>query len=373
MTSAIPFIDLQTQRQRLADRVDDAVLGVLDHGQFIMGPEVEELEDRLADYCGVDHAVTCSSGTDALLLPLLAWGVGAGDAVFVPAFTFAATAEAVVLAGATPVFVDVDEEIYAMEPESLRSAVEQADDEGLRPRVVIPVDLFGHPAPYPALQEIADDHGLRVVADAAQSFGAELGGTRVGAFGDCTATSFFPAKPLGCYGDGGAVLTDDDELAALLRSCRIHGQGETKYDNVRIGINGRLDTIQAAVLLLKLEIFDDERGARQQVAARYAAGLRDVVGVPATRADARSAWAQYTVRSATRDVLAKELAAAGIPTAVYYPSPLSDQLAYAAYPTAPGGCPVAHRLADEVLSLPMHPYLRSEDQQRIVDAVRAAV
>ncbi len=370
----IAFIDLQAQRRRLGHRIDEAVGRVLNHGRFIMGPEVMALEARLAAFAGVKHVVSCASGTDALQLPLMAWGIGPGDAVFVPSFTFAATAEVVALVGATPVFVDILDDSFNIDPASLDAAISAVLAEGqLRPAAVIPVDLFGQPADYDLLQPIADAHGLRLLSDAAQSFGATLRGRRAGSFGDAASTSFFPAKPLGCYGDGGAIFTDDDDLVATLRSLRVHGQGSDKYDNVRIGMNGRLDTMQAAILLEKLEIFEDEIAERQTVADRYAEALSDAVETPTVAAEAVSAWAQYTIRLPGRDQVAARLKTEGIPTAIYYPRPLHRQTAYRDYPTAPGGLPVSERLAERVLSLPMHPYLDAATQARIIAAVLAAV
>lgn len=370
MTHSIPFIDLQAQRRRLGKEVDLALARVLEHGAFIMGPEVRELEQQLGEFCGAKHVLSCASGTDALVLPLLAWGVGPGDAVLVPSFTFVATAEVVALVGATPVFVDVLPDTFNMDPASLEAAIGEAEERNLTPRAVIPVDLFGQPADYARLEPIASRYGLKVLADTAQGFGARLNGRVTGTFGDATGTSFFPAKPLGCYGDGGAVFTDDDGTIELLRSLRVHGQGRDKYDNVRIGLNGRLDTLQAAVLLQKLSIFADELDARMRIAERYSAALADVAIVPHLQQGATSSWAQYTIRVANRDALAAHLKAQGIPTAVYYPIPLHRQTGYQHYPAVPGGLPVSDRLADEVISLPMHPYLESADQDRIVSAVR---
>ena len=369
----LPFMDLQAQRRRLGSRLDEAVRRVLDHGAFILGPEVRTLESALAAFAGSRHCITCASGTDALILVLRAWEIGPGDAVFVPDMTFVATAEAVVTVGATPVFVDVLPDLFTLDPDSLAEAIDSARGAGLRPRAVIPVDLFGQPADYRRLLPLAARYGLLVLADAAQGFGATLDGRRVGGLGLVTATSFFPAKPLGCCGDGGAVFTDDDGLAALLRSLRVHGQGSDKYDNVRIGMNSRLDTVQAAILLEKLAIFPDEIAARQAVAARYGAALADVVQVPVVLAEAASVWAQYTLRTSRRDRLAAACKAAGVPTVVYYPRPLSCQTGYRSYPTAPGGTPMARRLADEVISLPMHPYLEAADQNRIIAAVRGGL
>jgi dTDP-4-amino-4,6-dideoxygalactose transaminase len=295
----------------------------------------------------------------------MAWGVGPGDAVYVPAFTFASTAEAVVLVGATPIFVDVRENDFTLDPDSLIKAV--AATSGLKPRAVIPVDLFGQPADYEAVQGIADESSLLVLADAAQSFGASLGGTPVGSLGDASTTSFFPAKPLGCYGDGGAIFTNDDEVAQALRSIRVHGRGSDKYDNVRIGMNGRLDTLQAAILQVKLGIYDEELMSRQRIADVYSSNLDSIVAVPTLRNGATSAWAQYTVRMNHRDSVASMLKAKHVPTAVYYPRPLHLQTAYRPYPKAPGGLKVSERLSGEVLSLPMHPYISPSVQARIID------
>lgn len=371
--SPIAFIDLQAQRARLGDAVDQAIAKVLDHGRFIMGPEVAELEKRLADMGGAAHCVSCSSGTDSLLLVLMAWGIGPGDAVIVPAMTFASTAEVVALTGATPVFCDVQPDTFNMDTASLESAIATAKDAGLNLKAVIPVDLFGQPADYPAIQKIADAHGLKVMADSAQSYGGALNGKAVGSWGDATSVSFFPAKPLGCYGDGGAVLTDDADLAARMRSLRVHGQGTNKYDNVAVGLNARLDTIQAAVLLAKLDIFADEIEKRQALAARYAEGLTGIATPPAVIDGAVSAWAQYTIRVADRDAVAAALKEQGVPTAVYYPVALSDQPAYAHYPRAGNGTPVSQALAHDVLSLPMHPYLDAATQDRILTALKEAV
>jgi dTDP-4-amino-4,6-dideoxygalactose transaminase len=373
MTQAIPFIDLKAQRQRLGGRIDEAVLRVVNHGAYIMGPEIAELEAQLADYCGVRHAIGCASGTDALILAMLAYGVGPGDAVFVPAFTFVATAEPVALFGAAPFFVDVERDNFNISADSLTAAIAEAKGQGLRPRGVIPVDLFGLPADYDAIGSIAAEHGLFVISDTAQGFGGSRNGRRAGAFGDIATTSFFPAKPLGCYGDGGAVFTDDDELAEAMRSIRVHGQGENKYDNVRLGINGRLDTMQAAVLIEKLSIFDDELAARDRIAQRYSNGLGNHVTVPRLPDGCTSAWAQYTILLDQRDRVAAELKAQGIPTAIYYPIPLNQQTGYRDYPTIADGAPNSQWLAERVLSLPMHPYLDEETQTRIIAAVVGSV
>ena len=372
----IPFIDVGAQRRRLGRAIDDAVAKVLDHAQFINGPEVTQLEAALAAFCGAKHVVSCASGTDALLMVLMARGIGAGDAVLCPSFTFCATAEAVALTGASPVFVDVDEATFNIDAASIERGVAAAKKAGLRPRGLIPVDLFGQPADFDAVLAAAQAHGLFVLDDAAQGFGATYKGARLGRFGLATATSFFPAKPLGCFGDGGAISTDDDELAELLRSIRIHGQGSDKYDNVRLGLTGRLDTMQAAILLQKLTIFEDEIAARERVAQRYANALSNVVGVPRVASDCTSVWAQYTIRlpaGVDRDAFAAALKAVGVPTAIYYAKSLHQQTAYKHYPVADGGVPVSERLSRDVISLPMHAYLDDPTQDRIVDAVRRAL
>ncbi len=371
----IPFIDVAAQRRRLGRAIDEAVARVLAHCQFIHGPEVRALEAELAAFCGARHAVACSSGTDALRLVLMAWGIGPGDAVICPAFTFCATAEVVALGGATPVMADVDADTFNLDPASCERAVKTARDLGLTPRAIIPVDLFGLPADHDAIAAIAAAHGLLVLDDAAQSFGATYKGRRLGTLAHATATSFFPAKPLGCYGDGGAIFTDDDDLAVRLKSLRVHGEGPDKYDAARIGITGRLDTIQAAVLLEKLKIFPDEIAARNAAARRYAAELADVATVPRIGNEATSVWAQYTIRLASgrRDPLAAALKAQGIPTAIYYAKPLHRQAAYAGFPVAEGGLPVSEQLAEEVISLPMHAYLEPPVQDRIIAAVRGAL
>jgi dTDP-4-amino-4,6-dideoxygalactose transaminase len=373
--ASIPFIDLAAQRRRLGSAVDAAIARVLGHCQFILGPEVRALEAELAQFCGARHAVSCASGTDALVMVLMAKGIGPGDAVICPTFTFAATAEVVALVGATPVFADVEEASFNLDPESLRDACAVARSLGLNVKAVIPVDLFGQPADHDRIAAVAKSHGLFVLDDAAQAFGATYGNRRLGAVAPATATSFFPAKPLGCYGDGGAIFTDDDELAHILRSLRVHGEGRDKYDCARIGLNGRLDTIQAAVLMEKLKLFPDEIAARERIARRYSAGLADVAIVPRVARGASSIWAQYTIRlaPAQREPLAAALKAKGIPTAVYYRLPVHRQEPYRAFPVAAGGVPVAERLAGEVISLPMHAYLDEPTQDRIIDAVQGAL
>jgi dTDP-4-amino-4,6-dideoxygalactose transaminase len=374
-TKPIPFIDVAAQRRRLGRAVDDAIARVLGHCQFIQGPEVRALEAELAAFCGAKYAIGCSSGTDALLLVLMAWGIGPGDAVICPAFTFCATAEVVARVGATPVMADVLAETFNLDPASCERAVAAAKRLGLKPKAIIPVDLFGLPADCDALAAIATKHGLLVLDDAAQAFGATYRGRKLGALATATATSFFPAKPLGCYGDGGAVFTDDDDLAARVKSVRVHGESTDKYDAARIGMTGRLDTMQAAILIEKLKIFPDEIKARGEVAARYAEGLGDVATVPRVGNESTSVWAQYTIRLAPgrRDGLAAALKAEGIPTAIYYAKPLHRQAAYREFPVADGGLPISEQLADEVISLPMHAYLDQPTQDRVIEAVRRSL
>ncbi len=371
----IPFIDVAAQRRRLGGAIDAAIARVLGHCQFILGPEVRAFEAELADFCGARHAVTCASGTDALQLALMARGIGPGDAVFCPTFTFCATAEVAALVGATPILVDVEAESFNIDAKGLAAALATAKRLGLTPKAVIPVDLFGLPADHDAIAAVAKGANLFVLDDAAQAYGASYKGRKLGTFGDASATSFFPAKPLGCYGDGGAILTDEDTFAETLRSLRMHGQGSDRYDNIRIGLASRLDTIQAAVLSEKLKIFPDEIEARNRIARRYSEALGDTVTVPRVPAGSISVWAQYTIRVAAgrRDKLAAALKADGIPTAVYYPIPLHRQQAYKHFPVGEGGVAVSDRLAAEVISLPMHAYLDEPTQGRIVDAVRRAL
>jgi dTDP-4-amino-4,6-dideoxygalactose transaminase len=372
----VPFIDLAAQRRRLGTSVDDAVSRVLGHCQFINGPEVTQLEAALAAFSGAKHVVTCASGTDALLMVLMAKGIGPGDAVLCPSFTFCATGEPVALTGATPVFVDVDEATFNMDVDSLKRGIATARKLGLKPRAVIPVDLFGQSADHDAIGAVAEAEGIFILDDAAQAFGATYKGRRLGTFGLVTATSFFPAKPLGCFGDGGAIFTDDAELAETLRSVRVHGQGSDKYDNVRLGLTGRLDTIQAAILLEKLKIFEDEIVARNKVAERYARGLGNVVSVPRLASGCTSVWAQYTIRlpkGTDRDGFAAALKAQGIPTAIYYPKSIHQQTAYRNFPVADGGLPVSESLSGDVISLPMHAYLDEATQERVIKAVRGTL
>lgn len=367
----MPFIDLDAQSRRIGDKIEAGIKRVLAHGRFIMGPEVGMLEDDLGVFCGAQHVVSCANGTDALGLVLMAKGVKAGDAVLCPTFTFAATAEVIAWVGATPIFVDVDSDTFNMNPASLEEGIATAKRLGLAPVGVIPVDLFGLPADYHDIEPICGAHGLWMLCDAAQSFGGSYRGKKVGSIGTASCTSFFPAKPLGCYGDGGAIFTNDEELAGVLRSLRVHGQGSDKYDNVRIGLNARLDTIQAAVLIEKLKILADEITARNVAAQAYNKLLAEVVSVPQISKDCVSAWAQYTIRieDGRRDQVAQSMKADGIPTAIYYPKPLHQQTAYKHYPVAGSRLAVAEKISHEVLSLPMHPYLTLDVQKRIAESV----
>jgi dTDP-4-amino-4,6-dideoxygalactose transaminase len=371
----IPFIDVAAQRRRLGRAVDDAVARVLTHCQFVQGPEVAAFESDLARFCGVRHAIGGASGTDALLLVLMAWGIGRGDAVICPSFTYHATAEMVALLGATPIIADVHADTFNLDPASCERGVATAKRLGLKPRAIIPVDLFGLPADHDAINAVAAAHGLLVLDDAAQAFGAGYRGRKLGTLTTATTTSFFPAKPLGCYGDGGAVFTDDDALAARVKSLRLHGEGVDRSEAVRIGITGRLDTIQAAVLIEKLKIFPEEIAARDKAAARYSDALADIAMVPRTGNESTSVWAQYTIRlePGQRDALAPALKAQGIPTAIYYTKPLHRQPAYRDFPVADGGVPVSEQLSKEVISLPMHAYLEPPVQDRVIAAVRRAL
>lgn len=382
---SIPFIDLQAQRLRLGGRIEAAVQEAVVGGAWVMGPQVRQFEADLAVFGQAKHALGCANGTDALALPLRAWKIGRGDAVFVPSFTFTATAEVVPWFDAEPVFVDVDPVTYNMDSAKLQAAIEGIKAEGrLTPRVVIAVDLFGQPADYPAIKAVCDTHGLKLISDSAQGFGCTINGQHPITWADVTTTSFFPAKPLGCYGDGGALLTNDDDLAQELDSYRVHGKvvakdleagaaafdHDPKYLAMRIGMNSRLDTIQAAVLIEKLKVFGEEIEWRNRIAARYNDGLRPHVGaVPDVPAGNISNWAQYTIEHDDRDGLIAHLKAQGVPTAVYYPVPMHLQPAYAKFPQGAGGLPVTERLKDRVLSLPMHSDLDEATQDRIIAAV----
>ncbi|MBL4733226.1 MAG: DegT/DnrJ/EryC1/StrS aminotransferase family protein [Rhizobiaceae bacterium] len=370
----IPFIDLKAQQQFLGNKIQDAINGVLEHGRYIMGPEIQTFEGLLAKFGKLERAVSCSNGTDAIQLPLMAWNIGPGDAVFVPSFTFASTAEVVALVGATPVFVEVLPDTFNMDPQRLLAAIEEVEAEGkLTPRAVIAVDLFGQIANYPALQKITADKGLKLIADAAQGFGSTLDGSQAGKWADVVTTSFFPAKPLGCYGDGGAVLTNDHEVADIMASLRVHGKGSDKYDNVRIGMNARLDTIQAAVLIEKIAIFPGEIEKRNKVAKQYTQGLHNVVTTPFVPEGFVSTWAQYTIRVSDREAVQAKLKEANVPAVVYYPTPLHMQTAYSKFPIGGGELAVSEQLAGEVLSLPMHPYMEDNVIKYIIESVREAV
>ncbi len=363
------FIDLAKQQSLIKNSLDKRIQAVLAHGKYIMGPEVMEMEAQLAEYVGVKYCVSCSSGTDALLMPLLAWGVGPGDAVFTTPFTFIATAEVIQLLGATPVFVDIDPKTFNIDSVLLDTAINKVVAEGvLKPRVIIPVDLFGLPADYAAIEAIGKKYDIKILEDAAQGFGGQIGDRLAGSFGDVAGTSFFPAKPLGCYGDGGAIFTNDEDMYEKLVSIRVHGKGNDKYDNVRIGINGRMDTLQAAVILEKFTLFPEEVKLRNAAADKYNALLTGSVVTPEVPKDYISSWAQYSIlaRDATdRSVLQAKLKAADIPSAVYYPKPLHQQTAFAHLPYKDGDFPVSEAMSQRIFSLPMHPYIEDEDIEKV--------
>lgn len=370
------FVDLQRQYARCKDRIDERIHEVLRHGGFIMGPEIVELEKELAAYVGVRHAISCANGTDALQLALMSLDIGPGDAVFTTPFTFFATAEVIALVGAVPVFVDIDRASFNLDPQKLDDAISAVHAAGeLVPRAVIAVDLFGLPADYDALTAVTHHHGVEMIEDAAQGFGGIYKGRRAGSFGRIGTTSFFPAKPLGCYGDGGAVFTDDDALAEILRSLRIHGKGRDKYDNVRIGLNSRLDTLQAAILLEKLAIFPDELAARQRVADRYTERLEGAFETPVVPPGLSSCWAQYTIRAPAekRDTVLAGLKQRGVPTAVYYAKSLHQQTAFLRRPHVAAPCPESEAAAASVLSLPMHPYLTDAEIDHVAQAALSAL
>jgi UDP-2-acetamido-2-deoxy-ribo-hexuluronate aminotransferase len=364
------FIDLKAQQDRIKEKIDANIQKVLAHGQYIMGPEIETLEKWLADYVGTKYALGVSSGTDALLMPLMAYQVGPGDAVFTVSFTFVATAEVVQLLGATPVYVDIDPETFNMDAKHLDEVINKVTMEGkLKPKGIIPVDLFGQPADYDEINAIALKYGLFVLEDAAQGFGGVYRGRKACSLAPVAATSFFPAKPLGTYGDGGMCFTDSLEMLEILDSIRVHGKSTDKYNNIRIGINGRLDTLMAAILLPKTEIFDEEMELRQQVADRYTGGLKGFVKTPVVRDYNVSSWAQYSIQHTNRDQLIEGLKSEGVPTAVYYPRPLHLQQAFSDLGYRPGDLPVTEKIASDILSLPMHPYLKPDDQDRVIEAV----
>jgi len=375
-TPNLPLIDLASQQALIRDRVEAAIARVLDHGQYIMGPEVGALEEALADLAACRHVISCSSGTDALMLGLMALEVKPGDGVIVQSFTFAASAEVLPCLGAVPIFADIDPVTFNLSPQGLASAKAAADTAGIRVVGIITVGLFGQAAEMDAITGFAEKEGLWVLDDAAQSFGASYKGRPVGALAPLTATSFFPAKPLGCYGDGGAVFTDDDNFAAIMRSARIHGMGQERYSHERVGLTARLDTIQAAILLEKLRLFADELEQRQIVADRYAAGLADLVTTPLLAPGNTSSWAQYTITlapGADRRRIQADLMAKGIPTAIYYPKGMHQQPPYAMYPVAGNGLPVTEDLCHRVLALPMHPYLDADTQDYIIEHLRTAL
>ena len=382
------FVDLDSQQRRIRSELERRILAVLDHGHYVLGPEIEELESRLGAYVGVSHALACASGTDALLMALMAYEIGPGDAVFTTPFSFFATAEVISLLGATPVFVDIDENSFNIDPVLLEAAIRDvANDERthpvyrsmdateiLIPKAIIAVDLFGLPADYPAINDIANNYGLVVIEDAAQSFGAELNGQKACALADIACTSFYPAKPLGCYGDGGMCFTNDDRLAEMMRSIRIHGMGDHQYDNVRVGINGRLDTLQAAVLLSKFEIFPAEVVLRNTAANRYETliGSSGALTLPKIPEGAQSAWAQYSLLAeseAQRAKLRSRLDQENIPTAIYYPKPLHLQKVFEPLGYQEGDFPVSESCARRVFSLPMHPYITAEEQEKVAGAL----
>lgn len=382
------FIDLAEQQRRIRDKIDDRIRVVLDHGKYIMGPEVTELENRLSDFTGVSYAISCASGTDALLIALMAYDVGPGDAIFTSPFTFIATAEVISLLGATPVFVDIDPATFNISPVLLDKAISALkkkdvsdyplpNHQPLKPKGIIAVDLFGLPADYSKINRIAKNFDLFVIEDAAQSFGAQCNGRLAGSLANIGCTSFFPAKPLGCYGDGGMCFTDDPKIAEVMRSIRVHGKGSDKYDNIRIGINGRLDTLQAAILLAKFEIYPVEVKLRNTVAQRYTDMLMEIKSLtaPAIEEGFMSVWAQYSILSENsehRNRIQTALKAKNIPTAIYYPKPLHLQTAFKSLGYSYGDFPVSERCSESIFSLPMHPYLEENSQQEIVSALRHA-
>jgi dTDP-4-amino-4,6-dideoxygalactose transaminase len=370
MTDMIPFIDLKAQRTRLNGKIEAAVMKVIEEGRYILGPEVTELEQKLAEFAGIGRALSCANGTDAILIPLMAWGIGPGDAVFVPSFTFAASAEVIALTGASPVFVDVDPATFNIAPESLSNAIDHIKSEGrLNPRAVIAVDLFGQPVDYPAIAAITSAHGLKLVSDCAQGFGCTLAGKSPLHWADALTISFYPAKPLGAYGDAGAVLVKDDVLFDVMKSIRVHGEGQDRYEYARIGVNSRLDTIQAAILLAKLSVFGEEIKMRQAVADTYTAKMGNQVKTPSVIDGGQSTWAQYTIEVGDRDAFRAFLSDKGVPTAVYYPIPLHLHEPYASYPCAPSGLAVTEAIAHTVVSLPMHPDMSKSHIEQVCDAV----
>ena len=370
----VPFIDLKSQYERIEKSVNEGIQRVLEHGKYIMGPEIQEFEEKLAGFCGAKHAISCSNGTDALSLGLMAYDVGPGDAIFTTPFTFFATAEVIALTGATPVFVDIDPRTFNIDPEQLSLQVERVLAEGkLKPRGVIPVNLFGLAPDFDAIGLVTSKHDLFVLEDTAQGFGGEYKGRISGSLGDISSTSFFPAKPLGCYGDGGAVLTSDDNLAAKIKSLRVHGQGVDKYDNVRIGLNARFDTLQAAIMLPKLEIFPSEIELRQKVANNYDNALHGLVETPYVPEGYKSVWAQYSVLSDERELLQSALKEEGIPSVIYYrvPCHLSKAFEYLGYQV--GDMPESEKAAKRIFSLPMHPYVKDDFAEHVAHVMQKAL
>lgn len=371
---SIPFIDLKKQYQHLGKQIDEGIQNVLDHGSYVMGPEITQLEDNLANFCGAKHAISCSSGTDALLLGLMAYDVGPGDAIFTTPFTFFATAEAIAILGATPVFVDIDPKTFNIDPNELAKTIQDTKNQGqLNPKGIMPVNLFGLCPDFDAINSIATENELFVIEDTAQGFGGEYKGRISGSLGDISATSFFPAKPLGCYGDGGAVFTSDDSLAAKIKSLRVHGQGSNKYDNVRIGLNARMDTIQAAVLLVKLQAFPHEIALRQKVATEYSSALDGLVETPFIPEGYKSVWAQYSVLSENRELIQSALSKADIPSVVYYVTPCHLSTAFKNLGYKKGDMPISESISQRILSLPMHPYVEEGFADQVAKIIKKTI
>ena len=364
------FIDLKTQQSKIREKIDKRIKSVLDHGKYIMGPEVLELEEKLASYVGMEYCLSCSSGTDALLIPLLANGIGHGDAVITTPFTYIATAEVMALLGAKPIFVDIYESTYNLNPDGIESAIKYAEHRGLNPKAIIPVDLFGLPARYRMINKLAKRHNLLIIEDAAQGFGGAIREKKAGSFGDISSTSFFPAKPLGCYGDGGAIFTNNEELAKIMKSIRVHGSGFDKYENIRVGINGRLDTIQAAILLEKLSIFNDELVLRNQVADYYKNNINSIFTKPFIPDGYMSSWAQYSLLAnseSERNEIMSILSNANIPSMIYYKLPLHLQTVFKKLGYRDGDFPISEKTSKQIFSIPMHPYLDNDKQNRIIE------
>tara|TARA_B100001248_G_C27380842_1_gene456850 strand:- start:631 stop:1746 length:1116 start_codon:yes stop_codon:yes gene_type:complete len=368
------FIDLKAQQIRIRQKIDKRIKSVLNHGKYIMGPEVLELEERLCDYVGVKYCVSCSSGTDALLIPLMAKGIGMGDAVITTPFTYIATAEVISLLGAEPVFVDIYDSTYNIDPSLIEDAIQYAENKGLNTKAIIPVDLFGLPARHRIISEISEKFNLFIIEDAAQGFGGELRGKKAGSFGNVASTSFFPAKPLGCYGDGGAIFTNDEELANKMKSIRVHGSGFDKYENVRIGLNGRLDTFQAAILLEKLSIFDDELELRNKVANYYIDNITSNVITPFIPREYYSSWAQFSLLSKSeneRSKIMSNLYKENIPSMIYYKLPLHLQKVMKNLGYQRGQFPISEKVSKQIFSIPMHPYLNKSQQNKIIDVLNS--